>query len=323
MKKLHFQIISIFFGLILSVFLGEVIARVYFFGSAAFSYSKTNSFGILDNSGLLKYSEDKDLTYELLPNLDTKYKLVDFKTNAEGFRDTNHSANSKHKKIAVLGDSFTMGTGVATNEMYVSQTETLLNKDDNDTYEVFNFGVSGYALTNYVSILKRNALKYNPDLVVIGFCANNDQFEIGKDFLIDDFSIKPKKNVFWDSYLYKLVFIKLRSKENEPTVYTATNLQYIDQQFKTIEQVLIPQDIKGIIFYLDLVYDAKRVNQIKLLAEKNNLLFLDTSVFFKDKNLKSYIVNELDPHPNGKSNLIFAKKLTSYILGHKKIIFEN
>jgi hypothetical protein len=324
MKNIKFKIISIGLGLLFSAFLCEIVARTYFFGASAFSYSQTNSFGILDNSNLLKYSDSKELTYELSPNLDTKYKLVDFKTNAEGFRDRNHKINSNSKKISVLGDSFTMGTGVSQENMYVTQTEKLLNKANKDIkYEVFNFGVSGYALTNYKTVLARNVLKYNPDLVVIGFCASNDHYKIGKDFKMDNFTIKPKKNVFWDSYLKKLIRLKLKPQKQKPVVYNPEHIPYMDEQFQNFQTVFSKNNIKGMVFYMDLIYDPVRVQQIKLLAEKNNLYFLDTSIFFKDLNLYKYIVNELDPHPNGKANQIFAEKLSSYILANQNEILNN
>jgi hypothetical protein len=324
MKQLKFKIISIGIGLLFSVFLGEIVARVYFFGGAAFSFSRTNSFGILDNTGLLKYSDSDDLTYELLPNLDTKYKLADFHTNAEGFRDRNHELNSNTTKIAILGDSFTMGTGVYEEDMYVPQTEKWLNQLDKEfNYEVFNFGVSGYGLTHYKTILERNALKYNPDLVVIGFCASNDHYRIGTDFSMDDFTIKPKKNVFWDSYFKKLLFMKLKPQVQKPVSYEAKHVTYIDEQFKILQDILTKNNSKGLIFYMDLVYDPVRVAQIQLLAEKNKLYFVDVSEFFQDKNLYKYIVNELDPHPNGKANQIFAKKLSSYTLGQRNEIFKK
>ncbi|MCH2195253.1 SGNH/GDSL hydrolase family protein [Kordia sp.] len=324
MKQLKAKIVSIIIGILLSLILSEVIARVYFFGGAAFSYSRTNSFGVLDNSDLIQYSDTKGLVYDLIPNLDTKYKLVDFHTNEEGFRDKSHELTSNTKKIAVLGDSFTMGTGVSEQEMYVTSTEELLNQShDESKFEVFNFGVSGYSLTEYKIILEQNALKYNPDLVVIGFCASNDHYRVGTDFSMDNFTIKPKKNVFWDSYLKKLLQIKLNSKEVEPTNYKPEHIKYMDNQFQDFQNIFIRNNIKGLIFYLDLIYDPERVSQIQSLAEKNDLLFLEASSFFEDKNLFKYILNELDTHPNGKANQIFADILSSFILANRNEIFGN
>lgn len=323
MKQIKSKIISIMIGITISLILSEMIARVYFFGGSAFSYSKTNSFGILDNSGLIKYSDTEGLVYELIPNIETKYKLVDFNTNNEGFRDKDHELTSNTYKIAVLGDSFTMGTGVSEEEVYVSQAENLMSESHQVLrYELFNFGVSGYALTDYKIILERNVLKYNPDLVVIGFCASNDYYRVGTDFSMKEFTIKPKKNVFWDSYLKKLLQIKLNPKEFVPVSYEPEHIEYMDKQFQDFQNIFANNNVKGLIFYLDLVYDPVRISQIKLLAEKNDLLFLDVSEFFQDKNLFKYILNELDPHPNGKANEIFAKKLSNFILENKNVLFN-
>jgi hypothetical protein len=74
---------------------------------------------------------------------------------------------------------------------------------------------------------------------------------------------------------------------------------------------------------MDLVYDPVRVAQIRLLAEKNKLHFVDVSTFFQDKKLNKYIVNELDPHPNRKAKQIFAGKLSSYTFASRNDIFNK
>jgi hypothetical protein len=324
-KQIVHKLFSIVFGLIISLFLAELVARVYFFGSAAFSYSSTNSFGILDNSNLIKYADSKDLVYELLPNLETKYKLKSFHTNNDGFRDRHHELLTNDSiRIAVLGDSFTMGTGVSEDYLYVQKTEELLsNSELKKPCELFNFGVSGYALNDYLTILSKNALKYKPDLVVIGFCASNDQLVLGTDFSLDKFTIKSKKNVFWESYLWKLIKIKTKKNNVKPIVYESHQLQYMSENFKKFEQILTKNNAKGLIFYLDLLYDETRVDQIKKLAKQNNLLFLEVSQYFKDKKLNQYILNELDPHPNDKANLIFAQYLKDFIIKNESRIFSN
>lgn len=324
-KDIKLKFFSIAFGLLISLILGEFVARIYFFGNATFSYSKINSFGILDNSNLIKYANSKELTYELLPNLNTKYKLVSFKTNNKGFRDSNHNLKLKSntKRVAIIGDSFTMGTGVSQENLYVQKTAGLLNKSDSkNTFEFFNFGVSGYALNDYLTVLKNNTLKYNPDLIVIGFCASNDQFVLGTDYNLDNFTIKPKKNVFWNSYLKKLLNIKLNKKKANHIVYKKHQLQFVSDNFKKLKEILNAAKIKGIIYYLDLIYDSKRVNQIKAIAQENDLLFLDVSIFFKEKKINQYILNELDPHPNDEANNIFAKYLNDFILKNENLIFE-
>jgi lysophospholipase L1-like esterase len=291
--------------------LGEIITRIHFFGKDAFSYTKVNSFGILDNSNIIKYSSVKGLKYELIPNLNTHYKLVPFETNQEGFRDENHAIEKDTNtiRIAIIGDSFTMGTGVEKEELYSNQLSNLLNHKGN--YEIMNFGVAGYSLTEYLLVYDNKVAKYNPDIVIIGFCASNDHLIFGKDYNLTEFVIKPKKNVFWDSYLIKLFNMRLSPKPNK-NFYNPDQLEYVNLHFQNLRKKI--KNKNGIIFYMDLDYDQERIFQIEELALKNNLEFIESSSFFKNKQINKYIVNELDTHPNGKANKMFAKKIENYLI---------
>ncbi|NJM80174.1 MAG: hypothetical protein HC854_12160 [Flavobacterium sp.] len=56
---------------------------------------------------------------------------------------------------------------------------------------------------------------------------------------------------------------------------------------------------------------------------KNNFQFVESSSFFKDKNLKEYILNELDSHPNGLANTDFAEILNNHINKNKDWLFQK
>ncbi|NJM80175.1 MAG: hypothetical protein HC854_12165 [Flavobacterium sp.] len=43
-----------------------------------------------------------------------------------------------------------MGEGVSSENLYSNQLENLLNRDNENNFEVMNFGVSGYGLTEYI-----------------------------------------------------------------------------------------------------------------------------------------------------------------------------
>ena len=71
----------------------------------------------------------------------------------------------------VIGDSFTMGSGVEIEKVYHSVVEEKLNeREDSVRYELINFGVGGYNLLNYSGVLEKKAVLYDPDFIVIGFC---------------------------------------------------------------------------------------------------------------------------------------------------------
>jgi len=71
------------------------------------------------------------------------------------------------QRIAVLGDSFVWGIGVADAQRV---TERLADKL---SAEVLNFGVSGYGPIQYVQNIDR-ILEFDPDLVLVFFCLAND-----------------------------------------------------------------------------------------------------------------------------------------------------
>jgi len=77
------------------------------------------------------------------------------------------------RRIAALGDSFAVGPAVPFAENYL----TLLEKQLPGT-QVYNFGVSGTGPREYYTILKRDVLAFQPDLVLVNVFVGNDITEI-------------------------------------------------------------------------------------------------------------------------------------------------
>lgn len=73
-------------------------------------------------------------------------------------------------RIITLGDSFTFGQYVNTNENYSEILEDLLNRDLKcnkiTKFEVINLGVYGYDIEYEIERLIKRGIKYNPDLVI-------------------------------------------------------------------------------------------------------------------------------------------------------------
>jgi hypothetical protein len=80
-------------SLLFSMTMVECAIRLYKFGLGGLSPRRMRSFTELGESGLVQESRDPELIYELKPNLNTLYKLVDFRTNSRGLRDVEYSLN--------------------------------------------------------------------------------------------------------------------------------------------------------------------------------------------------------------------------------------
>ncbi len=116
------------------------------------------------------------LIYRPLPNLDTRdprFNNVRYVTNALGYVDENYPvARAPHtRRIVVLGDSMARGLGVPPGTGW----EPLLERDLNarytspsvQRYEILNFGVSGYRITQIMDVGLEVAPAYKPDVYVV------------------------------------------------------------------------------------------------------------------------------------------------------------
>lgn len=99
--------------------------------------------------------------------------------NDRGFRDAPRSFEklAGTYRIAVLGDSYTAAEQVDVERRFGEIAESLLNKRDGlpvSRIEVLNFGCNGYGTAQELLVLRNEALKYKPDLVLLAFMTGND-----------------------------------------------------------------------------------------------------------------------------------------------------
>ena len=96
--------------------------------------------------------------------------------NALGFRGAEVTVPKPHGRfrVVVIGDSLTLGWGVADDETYAARLERLLHERfPNRDLDVVNLGVGGYDTRQEVTLLSRNVSRLEPDLVLVGFYSND------------------------------------------------------------------------------------------------------------------------------------------------------
>jgi lysophospholipase L1-like esterase len=99
--------------------------------------------------------------------------------NSKGLRDRefDYEKPPDVRRIVMLGDSMTEGMQVALNETASKQLEHLLHEKGYSNYEVLNFGVSAYGTTQQLLYYTREAVKYDPDIIVVNLFFGNDLIE--------------------------------------------------------------------------------------------------------------------------------------------------
>jgi hypothetical protein len=99
---------------------------------------------------------------------------TEIKFNSEGMRDVEHDLNKPvgTYRIAVIGDSFVTAQEVEFDETFFRQLQHILNKRGYES-QVLGFGVRGFGTGQAYQLLAHYALKYDPDLVILSFMAND------------------------------------------------------------------------------------------------------------------------------------------------------
>jgi hypothetical protein len=112
------------------------------------------------------------LQYELRPGVKAHFKGALLETNQWGLHDQEYSLTPPPGtcRIAVLGASHTMGSGVARERTFEAILEQHLNRDRERTgsplYEVLNFAVYGYNPIEQIHVLHEKVLQFEPDVLL-------------------------------------------------------------------------------------------------------------------------------------------------------------
>jgi lysophospholipase L1-like esterase len=123
--------------------------------------------------------KDPYLFWRLKPNA----QFGKISVNSKGFRGKEFSEKKETNtfRIITIGDSCTMGVGIADDETYASVLESILNKNNrfSRNYEVINAGVAGYSSLQGLRYLKAELIKYKPDVITIQLGFNDYLYTIG------------------------------------------------------------------------------------------------------------------------------------------------
>lgn len=98
----------------------------------------------------------------------TATRTISVTHNSRGFRDIDQRLKPG-KRIVFIGDSFVWGYDVEQHERF---TELLREKLPN--WQIFNLGVSGYGTDQEYLLLQAQFDHYQPDVVFLVFCTDND-----------------------------------------------------------------------------------------------------------------------------------------------------
>ena len=134
-----------------------------------------------------QYLFDAKLGWRNIPDYSAATHDRELNINSKGLRDRDYPYEKPAgtTRILALGDSFTWGYGVADSEIYTEVLERMYARQPTsetpaaarESIEILNAGVSGWGNDQQYLFLIDDGLKYDPDIVVVGFFLLNDPIE--------------------------------------------------------------------------------------------------------------------------------------------------
>ena len=115
--------------------------------------------------------------------LKPKINVDNVQSNAQGFRgNVDFDPLETRKKIILIGDSFTFGSGVKFEETYGALIDSSLSHA-----VVYNLAMTGFGMDQMLMSLRHQALPLNPQLIIVGFVdidfdRSLNGYDMGKGF---------------------------------------------------------------------------------------------------------------------------------------------
>ena len=276
----------------------------------------------LDDPGVQKFlsqyrkSENPVLFYELRPGFSSeKYSI-----NSMGFRDHEYSVEKDPDtfRIVVLGDSIIWGHGLSLEHTFAKQLNNLLNGVVKQKIEVLNFGVSGYSTQQEVELYRIKASRFEPDLVIVGYCLN----DYGESSAERKVFLRMYDSIFTKSYLYvHLQRVSRGWAYNTFGVYREESTAQFDlrKQFRLLESYCGSTRRVVVVFPILHSFDNYlfAVEHKRVLDAIDGLNFetIDLLDYYSAYDADSLVLNATDrTHPNAMGNRIAAEATMKLLL---------
>jgi lysophospholipase L1-like esterase len=256
-------------------------------------------------------SDNPRLVYEPRPNTSWQFPgtLIRIHTNSAGFRDDEFVMPKPEGtyRIAVVGDSVTVGWEVASEHTYPQVMEAMFRKAGKRV-DVMNLGVAGYNTIQEVETLRARGLAFAPDLAILAYVLN-DELVRGQG----------PSGAFAKSFSRLLD----RAKIGVRRLSHALGESVAEEAFRELAAIARQRDIAVlIVIFPTLDADSEyphhaRHQEITEVCRRNGLDVLDLLPAFCEAGFSNLRVAEDDIlHPNERGHRLAAREIVAHLRAH-------
>lgn len=280
----------------------------------------------LISTGALK-KENTILLKRLHPNLNLSFKGVPFTTNGFGLRDypidTVPPANGL--RIALLGGSIEMGSGVSMEETFENVLTRMLNETDffapYDSVEILNFGVSGTHLPQHLARLERIVSQFKPDVVI--YTAHSGEFWRVARNLHGLYGLGI--DLYYPFFRDPIMEMGLASGGDLVSFQRGLR-PYMEEiminSYQQLKQSIEEMDAISVFMFLPVLDSRpspKQDRDLLQLVEELDFPILNLQNFANDEIEKNLVLSEWDNHPNARGHQLIAEEIYRQLQGQKEL----
>jgi len=263
------------------------------------------------------YAEFKGgmIGYELKPNVEGKFKGGRLHTNRWGMNDNDYPQKRPDGsyRIAVLGASNVMASGVAPDEDFETLLEKHLNSatpgNAGSTYEVLNFAVAGYNPMSQIWVLKDKVLQFEPNAVFYVAHAND------KQRAVYNLKVRVQKGIGLDDPYLSELCRRAEVDQNTPDATIQRRLTPFGEELylwtlRTLVNTCKDHGIKPVFVLLPVLGSPETPENDLRMAREAGFTVVDLTGVFGDEYWKKTLwITEWDGHPNQRGHRMIADRL--------------
>lgn len=312
--KIGLRLLAAAGGVAAALLLAEAGLRLRYFGAQALLHPGRYSPRPIPMTGLWA-------GYGLKPASRGYFKGAPFSVNSLGLRgpEAGRRKPAGVYRIAVVGDSFTMGAGVSDDEAYPRRLEKLLSARCGRPFEVLNFGVGGYDFPQLLADACGRAKTFSPDMVLVGFDELNDLPRKAGPVWSEQDKLPSLERQAPDSFLAALASEYWRGRKDagweqrdNQTVDWAGFSAGLARLRACTSRPRLP-----VAFALLQSVSCRRYpwsSRLRAALARARFPVIDTAPAFAGRDLRKYWIYTSDAHPNGAADELYARSIADALL---------